>query len=223
MKKLFFCSTIFFLLTTFGLQAQAVKSIALKPGLAIAKQCWNFKNGDDDSDSENLLGFTIAANAEFLENKFFSILAEVGYTPKGFNEEVDVSTQELPEGTGETKTFTTHFNYLYLAPMFKARMEFGKFVPYVFTGPRIDFEVSYSSDFDLSYLEKDFNKIIFGMIYGVGLEYLFGNIGVGIVYQQQLDFSKVYSEEATMDQAGLDIMNNAYIVDLAVKYYFGKK
>lgn len=222
MKKQVFIGTMLLLLAFGFMQAQVVKSIALHGGVAWATQKNEFKNIDIDQDIKYKTGLHMALNAEFLQHDFISILAEVGYTQKGNKQEIEVTTSILPEGTGEMKTFNTSFNYGSLAPMIKLRKEFGGFVPYIFVGPRMDYQFSYSSDFDLSAIEDDFNKVLFGLNYGLGLEYIFGQIGVGAVFNQQLDFSKMYDK--TPENFGLEsIKNNAFILDLTVKYYFGKK
>jgi hypothetical protein len=222
MKKYVFLGTIVLLLSCGCLQAQAVKSIAIKAGVAWATQKNEFKNVEIDQDISYKTGLHLALNAEFLQHPFISILAEVGYTQKGNKQEIELSTAQMPEGTGEMRTYNTTFSYGYLAPMIKLRKEFGGFVPYIFVGPRIDYQFSYTSDFNLSAIEDDFNKVLFGLNYGLGLEYMFGQIGVGAVFHQQLDFSKIYSK--TPENFGLEsIKNNAFILDLTVKYYFGKK
>lgn len=221
MKKVI---VVFFmaLLCVSYIQAQVVKSIALKPGIAWANQDWEYQNMSVTDINEYRTGIHVGVNAEFLQHKFLSILAEGGYIEKGLQMEVDVTTPDLPEGTGETKVLKTSFMYIYLSPIVKARLEFGGFTPYVFAGPRADFYLSNKSDWDWS-IEDDLNKVIFGMIYGIGIEYIFGSVGVAAIFSQQLDFSMAYDQNPPNSIGLKSIKNNAFVLDIGVKYYFKKK
>ncbi len=116
------------------------------------------------------------------------------------------------------------FSYVYLSPMFKVRKEFGGFVPYVFIGPRLDYQLDYPSDLFSKESATYFNDFIFGMTYGLGIEYMFGSFGVGLIFQNQYDFTLAYHHELEDGYiSGLDIKNNAFILDLGLKFYFGKE
>ncbi len=205
------------------LEAQVVKSIALKPGIVWANQDWEWVNVNDQTEFNYNTGLHLGVNAEFLQQKFLSILAEGGYIEKGMWQEIELTTPDMPEGTGELKTLKTSFRYAYLSPMLKARIEFGNFVPYLFVGPRVDFYLTYKSDLNFDELEKEMNKIIFGMIYGLGLEYMIGPVGIALIYSQQIDFMPALENEPPHGFGLEKITNKAFILDLGVKYYFGKK
>ncbi|MCD4724680.1 MAG: PorT family protein [Bacteroidales bacterium] len=221
MKKAFLLTSLIIFMATAALQAQVVKSIGLQPGIVWAKQSRDYKDISIEDYLSYRTGFHMGVNLEFLQHEYFSILAEGGFIQKGNKMEVNVST---PEGllTGETKIFKTSIKYAYLSPMFKLRKEFGGFVPYLFAGPRIDYQLSYTSDL-LAGLENDLNKLIFGLSYGLGLEYMFGPVGVAAVFQHQYDLSKLYNKEAVEGEyTGLSIKNNAFVLDLGVRFYLGK-
>lgn len=205
------------------IEAQVVKSIAIKPGIVWANQEWEWANVQDITEYKFKTGLHMGVNVEFLQNKTLSIIAEGGYIEKGMVQEIELSTPDMPEGTGEIKTFNTSFRYAYLNPMLKARIEVGNFVPYIFVGPRVDFYLSYKSDLNYDELEDELNKTIFGMIYGLGLEYILGPIGIALIYSQQLDFMPALENEPPHGFGLEKITNNAFILDLGVKYYFGKK
>lgn len=222
MKKAIIVFSLIFLTATF-IQAQLVKSIALKSGIVWANQDWEWMNVSDNGIYNYNTGLHFALDAEFLHHRFLSIISEAGYIEKGMSLEHEVTHVDLPEGTGEMKTFNTNFNYLYLSPLLKARIEFGKFIPYAFIGPRADFYLSYRSDLNYDEIEENMNKVIFGMIYGLGLEYILGPVGIAMIYSQQIDFMPTL-ENTPPHGAGLEkIINNAFILDLGIKYYFRKK
>ncbi len=206
------------------MQAQLVKSISLNSGMVWSTQKFDYKDINYDLPNEYLTGFHIGFAVEFLQHEYFSILTEIGYTQKGFKLEVDITTPDFPEGGLGTKVLKYRFSYVYLSPMFKVRKEFGGFIPYVFIGPRLDYLLEHPTDEFSEESAKYFNDFIFGMTYGLGLEYLFGSFGVGLIFQNQYDFTLAYHHELEEGyDSGVDIKNNAFIVDLGVKYYFGKQ
>jgi len=223
MKKAFILSSLMIFVASTALQAQLVKSIGLQPGMVWAKQSWDYKDANVEDNFLYRTGFHMGVNVEFLQHEYFSILAEGGFIEKGNNLEVEITTPDSPDGTGETMTIRTTLRYAYLSPMFKARKEFGGFVPYFFAGPRIDYQLSCTSDL-LASFEDDLNKFIFGLSYGLGLELMFGPVGVAAVFQHQYDLSKLYNKEAVEGEfTGLSIKNNAFVLDLGVRFYFGGK
>ncbi len=222
MKKAFLLTSLIIFMATTALQAQLLKSIGIQPGIVWAKQSWDYKDISVEDNSLYRTGFHMGVNVEFLQHEYFSLLAEAGFIEKGNNLEVEITTPDTPDGTGETMIIKTTIRYAYLSPMFKARKEFGGFVPYLFAGPRIDYQLSYTSDL-LAGLEDDLNKFILGLSYGLGLEVMFGPVGVAAVFQHQYDLSKLYNKEAVEGEyTGLSIKNNAFVLDLGVRFYFGR-
>ena len=224
MKKAFTILFALFFLCGGFLQAQAVKSIAVKSGIVWSTQNWDYKNTNVDFQNEYRTGFHVGVNIEFLHHEYFSILAELGFAQKGFKMEVDITTPDHPEANLGTKEFKFAYKYAYLSPMFKARKEFGGFVPYIFIGPRLDYQLEYPSEFSSEGSKNYYNDFIFGMTYGLGIEYMFGPVGVDLIFQHQYDFTSLYKRDPTEETpTGLSIKNNAFIVDLGVKFYFGKE
>ena len=100
---------------------------------------------------------------------------------------------------------------------------------YLFLGPRLDFKVTYPSDFpgDFKvtygpYISTD-NNIILGFNLGVGFEYIIGPVGLGIRYHYQGDITPLYKKKSrTGSNYRLVIRNSAVVLDLGVTFYFGK-
>jgi hypothetical protein len=205
-------------------EAQIVKSIALKAGIAWATQDWKFQNISGTTDYDYRMGIHTGVNVEFMQHPFLSVVTELGYTPKGYRTIYEHSTENQPEGTGEMteEKFTCH--YLYASPMLKARLEFGGFVPYIFLGPRLDLYLSNEVEegvFFVGLPEEDMKTMVFGMNYGLGLEYVIGRVGFALIFSQQYDFTNAFAIEE-LNIGPESIKNNAFVLDLGIKYYFGK-
>ena len=203
------------------MQAQVVKSIAVNSGIVWSTQNWDYKTADIDFPSEYCTGFHIAAVTEFFQHKYLSLLTDIGYNRKGFKAEFPVIRVEPYEELGTMeKKFA--YKYLYFSPQFKARMEFGNFIPYLFIGPRLDYQIAYPTEF--SYPGWDYyNDLVLGMNYGLGIEYVIGPLGIGLIFHHQYDFMFLYDRQPSDDNTGLSIKNNALVLDLGVKFYFGKE
>lgn len=190
--------------------AQFVKSIGLKGGVVWANQNWDL-SGYSEGDYNYRVDFHIAANAEFFQHKYVSLLAQGGYIRKGHQ--------------SEWNNWESNFvcSYLYFAPMLKARINIDKFIPYLFIGPRVDFYLSHQDNGVLYYDERltdNMENFIFGLHYGLGFEYLIGSIGIVTTFTHQYDFSLAFDGGSSL---GLQsIKNNAFILDLGIKYYFGR-
>jgi len=222
MKKVIIVFSLVFFYAVY-MEAQVVKSIAVTPGIVWANQEWEWLNIQSQTEYNYKTGLHLGVNTEFLQHKYISILAEAGYVEKGMRQTFELTNPDSPEGTGETKTFKTTFKYAYISPMLKARFELGNIVPYIFIGPRADFYLSYKSDLNYDELKDKLNKTVFGMIYGLGIEYMFGPLGIALIYSQQLDFMPALENEPPHGFGLEKITNNAFILDLGIKYYFVKK
>lgn len=172
-------------------QAQVPKSICVKSGISQANMLI-----EDGSTIHWDGSFYLGTNLEFLQHKYISILAEGGFVSK-----------------------SDHF--VYLSPMIKGRVEFGKFIPYVYVGPRLDFVVTTKSQ-RVGGSYDDYNFCVFGLSYGIGLEYYTGLFGFVAGFQQQYDITNVLNGDASSSGLG-NWKHNTFIFSLGLKAYFGKK
>ena len=214
---LFACSAI--------LQAngQVLKSIGLKGGVSVANQDWNYKSTTYTLNTENRNGFYSALTFEFLKSKYLSLSTDLGYCAKGSATEVMNTTNDLPEGDGTYETYDTKFDYFTLSPSIKLRYETTHLVPYALFGLRMDYQLSYKSDFDYQLIEKEFNKTIWGANFGAGLEYKFKQLGIFLEGQYQYDFTKVLDMPESASNSAVEVNNEAFVICVGLKYNLTKK
>lgn len=204
MKKVIFIFIVILLTSGVAMQAQIPKSIEVKPGISLTKQYFKGDSEQKNKDNTYYPGLYVGVNVEFLQHKWMSILAEGGFTMKSYT------------SGGEQS-----LDYVYLSPMFKARKEFGSFIPYVFVGPRIDFLLRTKAERE--YGSKEYlNKSIFGLIYGLGLEYNFWPFGIVVGFHQQYDFTNITTHVDT-DGNETGLKQNTFVINLGLKAYFGNK
>jgi hypothetical protein len=190
MKKITILISVLLLVVSFQATSQVPRSICVKPGISKAY----LKFSDSDKNYSYPESFYAGINLEFMQHKYFSILAEGGFTTK-----------------------SDHF--IYISPLFKARMEFGRFVPYAYVGPRLDFLVTtYSQRQSEGY--QYYNTCVFGLSYGLGLELLVKPFGFVAGFQHQYDLTNVLNEKK-MDVEGINYKHSTLVFSLGLKAYFG--
>ena len=182
---------IILLLTSLCLHSQVPKSICVKPGLSYA-----YMYADNDKIYDYPGSFYVGANLDFFHHKNFSLLIEGGFVTK-----------------------SDHF--VYISPMFKTRWEFGRFIPFLYAGPRLDFVLLTKPQRD-SGANDIYNFCVFGLASGIGLEYHFFPFGFVLGFANQFDITKVLNEDKLSPDA-VNYNHNTLILSIGMKAYFGTK
>jgi hypothetical protein len=205
--KYFFLSICLSLLFS-QVNSQIIKSIGINGGVSIANQDFY------ESNLDYRLGLYTSLSLEFLKSKHFNIVTEIAYAAKGSQQEIILTTIDQPEGIGK-KTYDTKFSYLEFSPLMKAHYEKDHVALFVLLGPRMDVQIYQKSDFNFKEPADEYNKFIFGLTAGAGLEVKLKQFGIKVESQYHHDFTDVlYS-----DKSGLFIRNRAFIISLGLKYY----
>ena len=197
------------------LNAQMIKNISIKSGISIVNQTHQLKGIDFTIDTDNKIGIYEAFACELFHHKYFSLLADISYTGKGSKTNfLSVTVNHLDNDNliiNEGKYQVTKYNYLSFSPLLRTRYESGKVTPYFIIGPRIDFQISYKTDFD--YKIEGQNKLLPGFNYGLGAEINMANLGLIVEFQHNIDLSDVYNEK------GVKVRNKTFIALFGIKYY----
>ncbi len=203
----------------YNTQAQVLKSIGLKGGMSLANQSFEYKTDNSNLDFDYKLGVYNALTAEFFNTKHVSLVTDLGFVQKGKQIDVQKTTLEMPEGTGEFETWKSTLNYLTFSPMLKGFYNINKFTGYAFIGPRIDYRLSYDSKY-YAPLYEDSKKQIFGLNYGVGLAYHLNKISLSTEFMAQPDLTPMLDTEPSVSNIGLKVKSNAYVFNVGVGYRF---
>lgn len=210
-------------MTTTFVNGQVLKSIGIEGGASIANQTWLLKADAKTLKTDNRVSFYGAATLEFLKLKYLSLTTDFGYCAKGHTEKIPNTTVDMPEGDGTYKTYDTKFNYFTFSPMLKARYEITHFIPYALLGLRLNYQLSYKSDFNYEQIERDFNKTVWGANFGAGVEYKIKQLGIFLEGQYQYDFTKVMDTPSSASNSGIEVKNNAFVICIGLKYCLTKK
>jgi hypothetical protein len=172
-------------------KAQVPVSISVKPGISLAKKQVDY-SVTDYGDGDYITGFYNGVNLEFINHHHFSLLTETGFAFKTYD-------------------------YLYVSPLFKARWELGKLIPYIFLGPRMD--VLLTRDAIIEGSTYNPKQIVWGTISGLALEYWFFPFAVLGGFHYQFDFTDVFEQTAGPDP--FTFKHSTFALFLGLKAYFG--
>lgn len=218
MKALFLTLAFFF---TFNLcNAQILNNVGIKVGAGLTNQNWEYGNGHE-AEFLNRYGFSMGLSLEFLKtDNGLSLVTDLGYIQKGAINEIELTTEGNPEGSGVLAEFDNRFDFLTFSASVKYQLAFGDLHPYVFAGPRIDYYMGYTSELDLDFesLEEDINKLVFGLHYGLGVSYDLGDFGLLLEFAHQPDFMRFVDVEPSDENVGLEITNRAFLLSLGLTY-----
>jgi hypothetical protein len=197
---------------------QVVESIGLKGGVSFARQTYYYRTMDWTYKYDYKPGGYGSLTMELFKGTFLSMSADLGFVQKGTQQEMEITTAEQPEGTGEYTTLKTTVGFVSLSPMLKGFYRFKSLTTYALIGPRIEYWVSYEPSFN-SPIFRDFNKFVWGITYGAGVEYRIKKLGVLLECLGQPDFSGILNQKPLANNSGLKIVGNAYVINTGVRYY----
>ncbi len=205
MKKVFLL--IIISLTSIS-HSQIVNDFGMKIGGTLSYQDWDYSFNTDFS-PDNKLGFNIGVFVESSDISIFKFVGELNFVQKGAEKEAVVRTTENPDGTGETKLWQLGLNYFNLSILAKPNINLGSFNPYLLIGPKIDLELSKSTESDGSFYD-DFNKSRIGVKLGIGSEINVFDFRLLAEFVYDTDFSNLYKND------NLEITTYSYVLRFGV-------
>lgn len=209
--------TFFLLLSVLNSNAQVFESIGIKGGVSLANQTFSNQVTNYNFEYDYKIGAYTILTADLFKGKFLSLSTDFGFVQKGMQMDLEKSTNNIPEGTGEFETLKTTFNYLTFSPMVKGFKTFNNTTTYVLLGPRLDYRLNYESFFTQAY--NGSNKFILGLNYGIGAEYKIKNFGILLEGMGQADLTPTLSVRNKESNSGSKVTGNAFIFITGLRYY----
>ncbi len=201
--------------------AQFIQSLGIKGGIAVTNQTWEYQIASVVVDTDKRTGKYFGVNLEFIESKHFSVITEFSYIEKGHHQDVYLTTIDQPELRNKV-IFDTKFSYAEFSPLLKVRIEDERFVLYGLLGFRAGYQLSYKSDFYFPLDGNDFNKFLYGIAAGGGIEYKMKQLSIHTEFQYHHDLNTVHQNALVPGGTAVEIKNWGYIICVGVKYYFSQ-
>ncbi len=113
----------------------------LKLAEQFTHQNWDYTIDYANFQPENALGLSAGVFWEFLNLSNFSVVTELNYIRNSVSKELPVTSIDNPDGNGTTINWKFNLDYVGLAVLAKAKINFYLLSPYIFAGPTFNYEV----------------------------------------------------------------------------------
>lgn len=147
---------------------------------------------------------------EFFDLPHFTLSAEINYIEKGFQKEIYSTTPESPE-LGPKVLWKVNFNYINISALAKPKIDLGLFTPYIFIGPRLDIEISKSSQLDNPENYKDYLRERLGIKCGIGSEIKLFELIFLSELVWDIDFKDIYQNP------NVNVKTNSFDIRIGIK------
>lgn len=179
------------------LHSQFAIDYGIKIGGTVSYQNYDYTpiSPVQEFEPDNKIGFNAGIFTEFNAFPFITLVAELNYVQKGIQKEIEKTTGEYPDGTGEMVTWKLGINYLSLSLLAKPSFNLGIVEPYLLVGPRLDYELNKSVDYDDASFYDEFKKSRLGIKLGLGTEVKIVSLKFLAEIVYDIDFSELYKNE----------------------------
>lgn len=194
MRRSILISTTLLVLFCCLCEAQLIKGLGFKAGLAAETQKWDFPTWSGIAFNTKIHpGLDVGIFLEWLDVPYISVLTELHYIQKGAEcrSNVMLTTPSRPDGIGYS--FTPRLDYLSIPLLMKFRFNLPILYVYLLAGPRIDIFLSKRGD-EWPLFNEVYQKENLSGTFGIG----FGSLSlkpftIGIEFRYSPDFQKSYS------------------------------
>jgi len=140
----------------------------------------------------------LLAGIDFMDKKYFSLSAGLGYLQKGGSDKLNFVSIDDPEGTVSTQTAHAKADYITANAAFNFKLLPGRrLTPYLSAGPRIDMLLSANNYLKAVSGSDGVKNINLGLNLGAGLNYTMGKYLVGLKADYLANFTGVGTYDAT--------------------------
>lgn len=193
------------------------QTVKIQTGTTLSKLDWQIGSLDLSPYNETLIGYSVFAGIDYFENKYFNLSSNLGFIQKGGKGTITFTTE-----TGEPideKTEKAKLDYFTVNTTFDLKYPIkNKIIPFISVGPRFDYLVSYSSEFDGLNDIDALKKFNLGLILGGGIKYDLSKIQIGLRADYYLNFNKVADWLAQTGNLGGKVNDKTMTLNLTIGY-----
>jgi hypothetical protein len=167
----------------------------VKAGLTSSNQTWEYvPKFANYGNVEPRKGINLGIFAEYSDNKYLGVLAEINYRQKGAKIDINYTGRDTSGSIVVPKSIEHKLSYINITLLGKVRYDLSFVTPYVIGGLKTDYQVSNKfDDVDLGYLSTECTTQIWGAVIGAGFEIkkLFP-FALLAEFRYEFDFNKLY-------------------------------
>jgi hypothetical protein len=199
----------FLLIITVSATGQIIDRISFNYGITSSDLEWNYEQDlpysiHNDWGNQKIIGFYSGLDFEYLDSKYFALSTGIGFYQRGAMDYLPPSTHKWD------------LDYLTFDTKVKVKYDFNNFIPYLIIGPRIDYLLKYSSEFDEFARLEMLNKFNYGLRYGLGMQYDFGKFILGFAWKNNLNFNSIGENDGEYMSPPFKINDKTIIFNLDI-------
>jgi len=202
------------IMTLFG------QTFNLQIGPTFSKLKWENSLVQHTMLDNNVTGINALLGIEFWDNKYFNLSSNLGFIQKGGKDSISVTS---PLGEMDSMMlFKERLNYLTVNTAFIFKIPVKDVIfPYIMAGPRIDYLISYKENIAFIKQFEDADKVnylIYGIIMGIGINYKFDKIQLGIVFNYYVNLNKMVDYTWENPNITNKISDNTFALNFQIGY-----
>lgn len=215
-------------LLTFGLllfffvaRSQKIISVSVSYGISHSDLKWDYDANNSIINlgllgSKSINGFYCNVDIESFESKYLALITGVGFYQKG-------ALDEFPtERDGFVSSLKWDLDYITIDTKLKAKIKFKNISPHLLVGPRLDYLLRFSSEFDEYDQLAKLNKINYGLRGGIGVQYFIDNLIVGIGWENNFNFNPIVDNNGKNIRPEFTIDDETMIFKCELGFRFNK-
>ncbi len=195
------------------------QTIKVQGGTSISKLDWELNGMNvDPLYDEAFIGYSFFVGLDYPDLKYFNLSSNIGFIRKGGKDELQL-INENGQLMGQSITDKATLDYLSVNTSIEFKYEIKeKLSPFISLGPRLDYLLSNSKQFDVLVKLDELNKISTGFIVGGGLKYEISSLQLGLRADYYLDFTPI--ADWTIEETGKsgEIKSNTFTLNLIFGY-----
>jgi len=218
--RLFLCSLMIIVSTGNG------QTIFLKFGPSFSRLAYSNAWTDKISVKDFIVGYDAIVGVNYLNFKYFNLSSGIGLIQKGGN--IDFADKVTNEAGSYHHKSTTRLNFLTINTTCNLGLPIKEILkPYIFVGPRLDYLFSYdetSGFINNFYHQNKVNKLIYGILFGAGINFNIKRFQLGLVADYYLNINKLVNYKGVSslgDHEDTYIINdNTFTLNALIGYKF---
>ena len=210
-KKILFISALLMTCLSYG---QVIK---IQGGISATRLKWMNKDRQLDHYPEVGAGYSSFIGLDYGEKKFYNFSANIGMLRKGgeksfwITDDYGVTTKKI--------TFKATLDYLTVNSVINLVFPLkSPLRPFLSIGPRFDYLVKYSKEFDIGMDSNLMKSYSYGLITAIGLKYYYKKLMFGVQYDYYINFNKIADWPASPDNFGASITNHTFTYNVSIGY-----
>jgi len=193
------------------------QTLKVQGGTSISKLDWILNGSNVGLYDKTLIGYSIFTGIDYFNKQYFNLSSNVGMIRKGGKDELQLTDQSgLPIQTIIDKPT---LDYLSINTTIDFKYRIKEIIsPFISFGPRFDYLLNSSKQFDVLKQVGGLNRTSIGLILGAGLKYDISNLQFELRADYYLDFTKVADWTIENSMGGGKILVNTFTINLGIGY-----